>query len=143
MVARTLGQASGGEDLHPLLEQAEAAGVALYVEDGRLRWRAAGPPPEALLAALRADRDAVMRAVMARRGPEASTTTMQTPKPAPDLPEGMPRIERGGMTAERVARAYLAHPMAVVETQPDGWVQVSLPDGRVLYVGPGVASHGR
>jgi hypothetical protein len=42
---------------HPLLQQASEVGLTLWVEDGRLRWKARRQPPSSLLAALRERRD--------------------------------------------------------------------------------------
>jgi hypothetical protein len=56
---------------HPLVQQAEAAGVTLWLDNGRVRWKAAKPPPTELLAALRERRDEVAEAL--RPSPGATT----------------------------------------------------------------------
>ena len=48
---------------HPLLQQAAAAGMTLWLEDERLRWRACSPPPPPLLTALREGRAELVEAL--------------------------------------------------------------------------------
>jgi hypothetical protein len=48
---------------HPLLQKADAAGVLLWIDGGRIRWHSTRPPPADLLALMRAHRDDLVEAL--------------------------------------------------------------------------------
>lgn len=131
-----------------LIRRAEAAGLTLFLDNGRLRWRASTPPPEDLLTALRAARDEVKAALAERMTPaaqgapppegEASAPASGTPRAAPERPWLAYRPgrawERGSLEAR--ATAYLTTPGAEIVPGPGGWLFITLMDGRYLYLAP-------
>ncbi|WP_419900904.1 hypothetical protein [Roseomonas sp. USHLN139] len=129
---------------HPLIQRAEEAGVSLFLEGGRVRWRASQPPHPDLLVALRADLTAISAelAVTEREAEAANAEAELTLFPAataaapvllPPLPFRSPRIWEP-QSLEARAVSYVNEPGAEIVSGSQGWLYVTLLDGRFLYL---------
>ncbi|WP_419899972.1 hypothetical protein [Roseomonas sp. USHLN139] len=132
---------------HPLIQRAEEAGVSIFLEGGRVRWRASQPPQPDLLAALKASQEEIAQALAAAdsvaaeappAGEVGSTAAMATDvasPPAYPLPFLPSRSWPPGSLEARAVR-YLAEPGAEIISGRDGWLYVTLPDDRFIYLAP-------
>ncbi|WP_419900874.1 hypothetical protein [Roseomonas sp. USHLN139] len=134
---------------HPLVQRAEEAGVSLFLEGDRVRWQASQPPQADLLAALKASQAEIAQALAAAdriaaeappAGEVGSTAAMARDVASPliyPLPFVPFRSWPPGSLEARAVR-YLAEPGAEIIPGQDGWLYVTLLDGRYLYLAPAV-----
>ncbi len=106
-----------------LLARAAAAGLWLWLEGGKVRWRARRPPPSGVLEELRANREAIAAALAADLSSHPSLLSQRGCAFAPPVaqsPGAPPEPGRGPDDAEEAEReAIRAEPVLPPEGSPE------------------------
>ncbi len=106
-----------------LLARAAGAELSLWLEGGKVRWRAMRPPPPGVLEELRAHREAIAAALAAELSSHPSLLSRRgcaSPPPVARSPGALPEPERGPDDAEEVERAECKAIRAEPALPPEG-----------------------